>query len=318
VTRHLWALRATASLFVVLILAVVTRAADPPSGSQQDLNRATTTVAARQDAIDAIPTERLTPAGRARVAWVLENTSVFRRLPVRITVCDPGLYQFLVHHPDVVVNIWEQFGVSHLALRQMGPDTYQVTDDVGTSGTIQFLYRSRDTNVAYIDGQYTGRLLGHQVRGRGILVLKSGFVRNLEGKCYVTSRLDAFMNIEPGGAEFLTKTFQPLVGKVADQNFIQTADFLGSLSRTAEVNGRGMLRLAARLERIQPEVRQEFARLLEQVAQRTGRANRPAWEDEEDGLAGASDRVEPLVARRPNEAASPAVSPTTPSPTPAP
>jgi len=281
--------------------------------NQQDPNKANTSLAARQDAIDVIPTERLTPTGRAKVAWVLENTSVFRRLPVRITVCDSGLYQFLVHHPDVVVNIWEHFGVSHLTLRQTGPDTYQVTDDVGTSGMIEFLYRSRDTNVAYIDGQYTGRLLGHQVRGRGILVLKSGFVRNVDGKCYVTSRLDAFMNIEPGGAEFLTKTFQPLVGKVADQNFIQTADFLGSLFRTAEVNGRGMQRLASRLERVQPEVRREFAELLDQVAQRTGRPERPAAEDEEDGLTGPSSLAEPLVARRSSEAASSPVTPTTSS-----
>jgi len=252
------------------------------------------------------------------VAWVLENTSVFRRLPIRVTVCDPDLYQFLVQHPDVVVNIWEHFGVSHLTLRQIGPDAYQVTDDVGTSGTIQYLYRSRDTNVAYIDGQYTGRLLGQHVRGRGIMVLKSGYVRDVEGRCYVTSRLDAFMNIEPGGAEFLTKTFLPLVGKVADQNFTQTADFLGSLFRTAEVNRRGMQRLAARLDKIQPEVREQFAQLAEQVAQRAGRPDRTAKGEEKKGPVGQTSPPEPLVARRPDVVEPPRATPTTPSPRPSP
>jgi len=278
-----------------------------------DPNKASTSLAARQNAIDSIPTGLLTPAGRAKVAWVLENTSVFRRLPVRVTVCDPDFYQFLVQHPDVVVNVWEVFGVSHLTLRQTGPDAYQVIDDAGTSGTIQFLYRSPDTNVAYVDGQYTGRLFGHHVRGRGIMVLKSGFVRDVEGRCYVTSRLDAFMNIEPGGAEFLTKTFQPLVGKVADQNFTQTVDFLGSLYRTAEVNRRGVQRLAARLEKVQPEVRQQFAQLAEQVGQRADRSERTtstARQQEKNGSAGASNPGAPLVARRPNVVeALPAINP---------
>ncbi len=315
-TPHLRAPRSIASLAAVLIFTTATIAGDRTSQSLPDPNKANTSLAARQNAIDSIPTERLTAAGRAKVAWVLENTSVFRRLPIRVTVCDPGMYEFLVQHPDVVVNVWEIFGVSHLSLRQTARDAYQVIDDAGTSGTIQFLYRSRETNVVYVDGQYTGRLFGHHVRGRGVMVLKSGFVRDVAGRCYVTSRLDAFMNIEPDGAEFLTKTFQPLVGKVADQNFTQVVDFLGSLHRTAEVNRSGMRRLAARLEKVQPEVRQQFAQLADRLAQQAGRSERTAREPDKDGPTGQADSAEPLVARRPGAVEVPSVTPTTPSPSP--
>ena len=67
----------------------------------------------------------------------------------------------------------------------------------------------------------------------------------------------------------LAKIFTPLTGKVADANFCQTVAFVGSLSRTAEVNKRGMQRLAGRLERVQPDVRKRFAELAGLVARRS-------------------------------------------------
>ena len=290
-----------ATFLAGVILAPAIMAGEPTGLVRADPNKPNTSPAARQDAIDSIPMDRLAPAGRARAVWVLENTSVFRRLPIRVIPCDPDLYLFLVQHPDVVVNIWELFGASHLTVRQTEADVYHVTDDVGTSGTLQFLYRGRDVHVAYIDGTYTGKLFGHHVRGRGIVVLRSAYIRDAGGRGYVTSRLDAFMNIEPGGAEFLTKTFQPLVGKVADLNFIQTADFLGSLSRTAEVNRHGMQRLASRLQKVPPDVRQRFAELTDQVNQRAANSNRTASRPAERIDSEQSPAEVPLAAARPRE-----------------
>jgi hypothetical protein len=146
------------------------------------------------------------------------------------------------------------------------------------------------------------------------MVLNSGFVRDVDGRCFVSIRLDAFMNIEPGTAEFLTKTFQPWVGKVADFNFIQVADFLGSLSRTAEVNPPGVQRLAGRLEKVQPEVRQQFAQLAQQVAERAASSHSEA----ESSEAAQPTQLDPRVARRTPTVESPPVSPTAPLPAPSP
>jgi hypothetical protein len=153
-------------------------------------------------------------------------------------------------------------------MEQTGPDTFRVTDDIGTAGTLEFLYRSRDLHLVYIDGTYRGPLFGQPIRARGLMLLTSNYLHDTDGRCYVTSRLDAFMHIEPSGLEFLTKTFLPVVGKVADNNFVQTAAFLASVSRTAEVNNPGMQRLASRLTKVQPEVRQEFAQVADQVSQK--------------------------------------------------
>ncbi len=252
----------------LLLVAAEPAAGNPLPALRLNPFQAHTHHAAQDDAARSIPRERLTPEARARVDAVLEHTSVFRRLPVRVVQCDPELYLFLVEHPDVVVNIWQELGLSQLALSQVDADTFELADAEGTEGWMQFIYRSRDTHVLYVEGTYTGPLFGRVLTGRGVMVLRSEYSKESDGRHYVASRLDAFMHIEPAGAEFLTKTFQPLVGRTADTNFIQTATFVGSLARTAEVNPVGMQRLARRLEGVHPLVRHEFAVLAGQVALR--------------------------------------------------
>jgi hypothetical protein len=175
----------------------------------------------------------------------------------------------------VVVNIWEALGLSQLQFRQTGPDTYHVVESAGTTSALEFLYHTHDTHVIYGRWGYTGSLLSHTIHGQCLAVLKSGYVRETDGRYYVTSRLDGFLAVEPGGAELLTKVLHPLVIKNADANFVQTVAFVGSLSRTAEVNPRGLQRLAQRLANVQPDVRQQFAQVVTGVAQRAAALQAP-------------------------------------------
>lgn len=243
--------------------------AEPFSAMRRDdPYQATTSRAAREDAQRSIPFDRLDPSARAKVASVLQEVSFFRRMPVRVTQCDPELYLFLIRHPDVIVNIWQVTGVTKVTMQETGPATFWITDPVGTQGSVEYLYSDHDTQVIYTEGSYDGPLFAKPVKGRCLLILKSGYAREPDGRYYVTSRLDALMRIDHLGVEILTKTFRPLVGKVADINFAYTADFLGNLSRTAESNGEGMQQLAGRLTQVQPPVRQQFAQVAQRVAEK--------------------------------------------------
>ena len=243
--------------------------AELPQAARPDPYRATTSREARQNAVQAIPVEKLEAADRAKVACVLSNISVFRRMPIGVIDCDPDLYLFMVQHPDVIVNIWEVLKISRLRVREVGPDTYQVTDSAGTLATVRFLYRSHDTHLVYAEGSYEGPLATRLVKGSCLMVLRTGYVRETDGRYYITSRLDTFLCVEPGGMELLAKAFQPLVGKVADNNFLQSVAFLGSLSRTAETNTLLVERLSTKLANVQPELRQRLAELAAEVARKS-------------------------------------------------
>ena len=230
--------------------------------------QADTSMAARQNAVRSIPFTQLDDMAKAKVRSVLSDVTVFRRMPVQVIDCDPDLYLFLVRHPDVVVNIWEVLKLGNVKLRQTGNDTYRVVEAIGTLANMEFLYSSPETHVVYAEGIYEGPLFARPVRGRALVVLKSGYVRETNGRYYVTTRLDTFVRIDHGGVELLTKTFHPLVGRTADANFIQSMAFLGSLSRTAEVNGLGVRRLASRLTHVLPENRVRLAELATNIAEK--------------------------------------------------
>jgi hypothetical protein len=270
----LLAIALTAVLVLLQGLGDVGRvsAASPPGTACTNSLAADTSDAARHDAERSIPLNKLAPDDRAKINSVLANVSIFRRLPIKVIDCDPDMYLFLVRHPEIVTNIWEVMRVSGLRLRQVGQNEFHVSEPAGAEADFEFVYKSYDTHVLYGEGTYDGPLLSRPAKGRGVLVLKCGYVRETNGRYYITSRLDCFLSIDRVGVELLGKTISPLVGKTVDHNFAQTLAFVGSLSRTAEVNGRGVQRMSAQLTGAAPDVRQQFAELASGVAERSALA----------------------------------------------
>ncbi len=240
---------------VVLSAPVATQAADSAAG------KATNSRAARDDAIKSIPFDKLGPDMRNRVWGVINNVSVYRRLPTQSIECDPELFVFLVRNPEVVVDIWRVMGITNMTLDRSGPDRYRASDGQGTTGNVEFAFRSDDLHVIYSEGMYDGPMYPAKLRGQCVMVLKSNYVRGPNGRVTVVNRLDAFLRIENVGLEIVAKTLQPLLGKTADHNFSETTSFVNTLAHTAETNPTGVSRLAQRLRHVDPQVRQKFADL---------------------------------------------------------
>lgn len=255
------AARGAVGLFILVLLVPSVLCAARPS-------RGTSSRSARRDAIESIPFDKLDPAARAKVDAVLADVSIFRRMPTQVIRCDPDLYLFVVNQPEIIANIWQLLGFEQIVLSPVGPGVYHAADSAGTDGVAEFFYRSHDTHIIYGEGEYEGPLFKRSVTGKCLLVLKSGYVREPDGHYYVTTRLDAFISLEQVGAEFLAKTFQPLIGRVADHNFVATSTFIANLASAAERNPRAMLRMADRLHHVSPEVRERFIDLTDEVAVR--------------------------------------------------
>ena len=228
--------------------------------------KASTSRESREDAIKSIPFEQLPAVARKQLSEVVNKPCIFRRLPIQVIDCEPDLYQFLVRNPEIVVGIWDVMGISKVVMQRQDDSTYIADDGAGTSGTVRYLYSNSDTQVIYSEGVYDGPMFHRPVKGRCVMVVKSGAMRENGGRHYVTSRVDTFIQLDHSGLELLAKTFQPLLGRLADHNFAETAGFLASLSRTAEVNGPGVQRLAQKLTKVDPITREQFAGLAGDVA----------------------------------------------------
>lgn len=246
-------------LFASSLCVRVTAAEDP--------TKASTSAAARADATKGIPLDQLDEKSRATVSDILKKAGIFRRMPVSVVDCDPNLYLFLVRNPEVVVNIWQVMKVTTVSAERVKPGVYKATDGAGTACNIQFVHSSPDTHVILADGAYSGPLFLRPVKCRCVIVLKSAYVKETDGRIHVTSRMDTFIDLDSAGLELFAKTVQPLVGKAADHNFTETAAFFGTLCRAAERNPAGVERLSAKLTKLDPKVRDEFLKRTAAVAE---------------------------------------------------
>jgi hypothetical protein len=234
---------------------------------------ATSSADAREEATRKIPWTRLPDAQRREVEFVVKNTSIYRRLPTRVVDCDPDLFSFLLRRPDVVVNVWQLMGISRVSLERVSDQQFRGSDGAGTTGSVGYVYAdwgadARNLAVIYADGAYDGKPFLTPLRAQTVVLFQSGAVQETDGRRYVTVRVDSFVHIDKVGVELVARTVQPWLAKTADENFMETVDFLSTFSRTAERNPAGMRRLAAKLQGVDEPTRGELVRLCFQTAQR--------------------------------------------------
>jgi hypothetical protein len=275
-------IRLLVSVFPCLLLVGTSVALAEP-GADHVVLGATSDRAAHDEAVRAIPWKQLGDPQRRKLQSVVQNASMYRRLPTRVIDCDPDLFTFLLQHPEVVVDVWQMMGVSRVTLHQVADQSYQADDGAGTTGSVAYLFadwrpEAKNLAIVYADGAYDGKPFLKPLRAQSVILLRSGAVQETNGRNYVTVRVDSFVRIEQMGIELVAKTVQPWINKTADRNFIETLGFVSTFSQTAEKNPRGMQRLAAKLPTVDAPTRDELVQLCYRAAQRYAKNDDKSWD----------------------------------------
>ena len=238
-----------------------TVAAEPPA-----TERASSSLLARQQVIRSIPFDQLSDVKRSKLEEIIHRPSLYRRLPVQVSDCDQQLFTFLVRNPEVVINMWQLMGATKIQFQRSGPYHFTFSDGAGTVSRIELVYGTPDLHIFYAEGSYSGPLITRPVRGRCVMVLNTSHPQQ-QGRQYLASRLDVFLQVDHLGVEWLAKTLHPLLGATVDKNYADTIRFIGQLSRASARNRAGIERLTARLTRLDPAVRTRFGKIVAQIAE---------------------------------------------------
>ncbi len=250
------------ALFLALAAAMPARAAEQVPGG---LNAHGNSRELQADALRTLPLNKLTPQGRTLAVNIINDTTVFRRLPQQVIEADAELYLFMLEHPELVINMWEVMGVTKVTIKKIGATSYHIDDGQGTSGDIHFLYRSPSQHIVFCEGVYTGTLMPRPIKGRCILSLRSAHVRDADERSYLQCRLDSFVQLDNFGVEMFAKTFQTMIGGIADHNFRETTGFVSSVSAAAEAAPENLHRIASKCRNVAPETKQEFASISNRI-----------------------------------------------------
>jgi hypothetical protein len=268
------ALAITAASRALLAAALFAAVAAPAaSNARAALADATSSRAAREEAVRAVPWRNMTPETRRAAQFVVKNAGIYRRLPTRVIDCDPDMFNFLFQHPEIVIDVWRVMGISQVMIEKMPDGSYRGTDGAGTNGTVRVLFTRLGQNgenvaVVFADGSYRGRPFVSELKAQSLLLVRWSAVQETNRRHYVTVRVDSFVRLDQVGVELLAKTVQPWIAKTADRNFIETLSFLSNFSRTAEKNPQGMQRLANRLATIDEPTRNQLVALCFRTAER--------------------------------------------------
>lgn len=231
----------------------------------------------KQRAKESIPWQFLNEEETQRVRKVVQASSVYRRLPDQTIQSEVDLYDFLLKHPEVVVDMWRVMGVTKATLTPTGPNTFTANDGAGTTCDIEVLHQDSQLLLLHTRGKYEGPLYHRPLLGDCVLLLTStkrqvqtpeAQTPEAQGAASITISMDAFVKLHQVTVELIARTLKPVFGRISDHNFAETASFLGSVSQTARENPTGMLQLAEKLPTVSPEVRREYESILLTIAER--------------------------------------------------
>jgi hypothetical protein len=223
--------------------------------------------ATRREAERSIPTRDLSTADRRKVSAVLSDVTIFRRMPVQVTSCDPKLHHFMITNPDVTVNVWRELGISALKVKRLGPGTFRAVAPDGSTTDFEFLYSDDETQLIYAVGSYQGPIFKTAVTGGALLLLKCGYIRETDGQYYATSRLDMFLRIDSLALGLFSKTVEPMIAKAAESNFVDCSNFLAQLSTACATRPQTIQKLAAKLDLVDADDRDQFALIAANIAE---------------------------------------------------
>src|SRR5262245_60306580 len=214
------------------------------------------------DAKDLIPWKALDEKNRARIAEVVEHATVYHRSPSEVFVCKPELYLLLLHEPVMTLELWRALGGCNATLECVGPGQFRGADGHVSTGKWEFAYRSPELNVIYADGQYRGPLLGNTLETKSVLVLRTAYFQERDGKSYVKHQLDGYVKAESGNLKPLARALKPIFQKTVESTMQESMWFVSLMCRYAQHDPQSVAQIVQESDKIPDPLKAQMQKLL--------------------------------------------------------
>lgn len=180
----------------------------------------------RREAVEAMRLDRLPWQNRQLVQEIVDEVSIFRRLPSFRCEVAPDVHDYFVHHPEVAVSIWRAMGISQLKMWQTGDWSYEMDTRDGTTGSINVLYRARESCLILCRGMFKSPYLQNTIAARAVMHLRTSFSEGEDGRRYATHHADMFVAFPSQKVETVARLISPLSNVIIDRNFQEISLFL--------------------------------------------------------------------------------------------
>jgi hypothetical protein len=217
------------------------------------------------DPAQVVPLAEIAPESRDAVAEILRDPTLHHRGETETFPCNSRVYLSLLNEPALTLALWKDLSPSSVQLQQIGPNRYQGTDGNGASATWEFVHRSPRLHVLLCNLLYNSPRGGAHLEARIVLVIRTGFYREVNGDPWVQHDVEAFVKIDSKGWKLVAKTFRPLLEKLLQDQVREAGYFVSLMGRLVAMYPNWACQVTLKQADIETEVRQRFRDLVVQT-----------------------------------------------------
>ena len=219
----------------------------------------------KTDPSTVVPLDKIPAEFRGPVAEVIRDHTFHRKGDPEAFPCDPSLYLALVNEPAITLALWKDLAENPVRIKRLGPDSYSGDDGSGSSASWQFVLRSPKVHVVLANLNYVGGPRGStQIEARVVLVLHTGYYREVNKQPYIQHDVEAFVKVDSKGWKTLARTFRPLIEKLLDDQVKEAGQFVSLMTRLVVSYPNWATDVAGREPEATPETRAQFRTLVAQ------------------------------------------------------
>ena len=222
-----------------------------------------------------LPLDKIPPQHREAVVEIIRDHTMHRKAAADTFPCHQKTYLSLLNEPAITLALWQDLAASPVKLRQLDTNRFQGTDGAGTTATWEYIYRSPKLHVLLSDLDYVSPRGAARLNGRILLVVHSGFYREVNGEPWIQHDVEAFVKVDSKGWKALAKTVRPLLEKVLEDQVQEAGWFVSLMGRMVENYPNWACAVVLKQEQIDSTTRLGFRDLVAQVRRPGALTGRP-------------------------------------------
>ncbi len=227
------------------------------------------------DPASVVPLDKIPAQHREAVVEVIRDHTMHRKAAADTFPCNSKVYLSLLNEPSITLALWQDLANSPVKLRQLDANRYQGTDGAGTTATWEYVYRSPKLHVLLSDLDYVSPRGAAKLSGRIVLVVHSGFYREVNGEPWIQHDVEAFVKVDSKGWKALAKTVRPLLEKVLEDQVQEAGWFVSLMGRLVENHPTWACSVVASQAQIDLTTRQSFRDLVASIRKPNASTGRP-------------------------------------------
>ncbi|WZO99011.1 hypothetical protein EP7_000603 [Isosphaeraceae bacterium EP7] len=231
--------------------------------------------ARRPEPAQVVPLEQLAPNLRDSVAETIRESTLHRKAPADSFPCNPRVYMTLLNEPLLTLALWQDLSASPVKLRKVALGRYEGEDGAGTTGVWEYAYRSPKLNVMHCSLNNAGPRGNTRLEGRVVLIVRSGYYKEVNGEPWVQHDLEAFVKVDSKGWKAAARTARPVIEKLLEDQIREAGWFVSLMGRLVETHPDWAIGVANRQPQLSADFRGHFVSLVQEVRKPDANPGRP-------------------------------------------